>query len=42
MSSVIRPYSSRGTDTYEVLAGGYFLVHDVDVTSVTRRFEPSK
>jgi hypothetical protein len=36
------PVLVKGTDTYEVLAGGYFLVHDVDVTSVTRRFEPSK
>jgi hypothetical protein len=26
------PVPVRGTDTYEVLAGGYFLVHHVDVT----------
>jgi hypothetical protein len=26
------PVPVKGTDTYEVLAGGYFLVHHVDVT----------
>jgi len=26
------PLPVKGTDTYEVLAGGYFLVHHVDVT----------
>ena len=26
------PVLVKGTDTYEVLAGGYFLVHHVDVT----------
>jgi hypothetical protein len=27
-----QPTAVNGTDTYEVLPGGYFLVHHVDVT----------
>jgi hypothetical protein len=36
------PIPVKGTDTYEVLAGGYFLVHHVDVTVGDQQFEPSR
>jgi hypothetical protein len=39
MSWVTRQCRFKGFDTYEVLAGGHFLVHQVDVTVGNQRVQ---